>query len=118
MMSFTFNIGEARRVYELRDIYVIQGQSAYFYCPLHSEIFPVWTINGSPTIGSLPARHRYSQASQTLEVRDTQLSDNGTTYQCSNFSDSTCVAILTVSQKGQRLIFHEYFCYKHYSYNT
>ena len=96
-----FSIGDARRVYELRDVHVIQGQSAYFYCPLHLKILSVWTINGSPTISSLPARHSYSQASQTLEVRDTQLSDNGTTYQCSNFSDSTSVAALIVTEKGQ-----------------
>ena len=90
-------------MYELRDAHVIQGQSAYFYCPFHLEMFPVWTINGSSTIDSFPARNWYSQASQTLEVRDTQLSDNGTTYQCSNLSNSTSVTSLIVTEKGQYL---------------
>ena len=106
-----FSLGDAWAVYELRDVHAIQGQSAYFYCPLHLKILPVWTINGSRTISSLPARHCYSPTSQTLEVKNMQLSDNGITYQCSNLSDTTSVAILTVSEKGQKLIFHEYFYY-------
>ena len=99
-MVILLSIGDARTTYELKDFHVIQGQSAYFYCPLHLNFLPVWTINDSPTI-SLPARHCYSQASQTLEVKYTQLSDNGTTYQCSNFSDSTSAAALIVTEKGQ-----------------
>ena len=64
------------------DVYINEGETAVFRC-LHSGTtgVPWWIINGFQySYNLLPARHTYRQ--QALLVRDVQLSDNASTYQC------------------------------------
>ena len=82
---------------EPADAYVTEGDSAYFQCSYTgSSDLPVWTINGDHFIVSYPPRHTYHSRNQVLEVFNTQLADNGSTYQCIVFTESSRIALLLV----------------------
>ena len=82
---------------EPADAYVTKGDSAYFQCSYTgSSDLPIWTINGDHYIVSYPPRHTYHSKNQILEVFNTRLGDNGSTYQCIVFSESSRTASLFV----------------------
>ena len=79
------------------DAYVTEGDSAYFQCSYTgSSELPLWTINGDYFSTSYPPRHMYHSRNQVLEVFNTQLADNGSTYQCIVFTESSRTASLFV----------------------
>ena len=69
---------------EPADTYVMKGDSAYFNCSYTgTSDLPLWIINDIYyIIGSYPPRHEYYSLNQFLELYNTQLTDNGTTYRC------------------------------------
>ena len=85
---------------EPADAYVTEGDSAYFNCSYNgTRDVPIWTVNGIHYLdGSYPERHIYDSKSQVLEIYDTVLTDNGSTYQCTVFTKLSRIATLFVKQ--------------------
>ena len=79
------------------DVTVNEGGTASFPCWVTGTTdLPFWYINDFIyTIQFFPPRHYYSN--NTLLVLDVQLSDNGTTYQCSLHVASSRIGVLTVA---------------------
>ena len=90
---------------EPADVYVTEGDSANFNCSYNgTRDFPLWIINDIIyIIGSYPPRHKYYAINQFLEVYNTQLTDNGTTYQCRAVTKLSRTATLFVhtSREGE-----------------
>ncbi len=88
------------------DVTVEEGASAAFPCfYTGTSDVPFWYIDGDVhSFRNLPSRHSYSN--QSLTIFDVQLTDNGTTYQCSFFVTSSDTGILTVipSPVGKLLV--------------
>ena len=78
------------------DVTVVEGASASFPCFITGTAgVPFWDIGGSVrTVRNLPDRHYYSNF--TLTVRDVELSDSGTKYQCLIHIVASHTAVLTV----------------------
>ena len=77
-----------------------EGESAFFNCTYDGVTKKLtWIINGQNySIDSFPTRHVEYQSGQLLEVVNTTVSDNGSTYQCIIQHQESGVAILTVSE--------------------
>jgi len=85
-------------IQEPEDTQVAVGDSAYFnYTYTGFSDNPVWYINKIIYYRSgYPLRHSYSGEDQVLKVVDSQLSDNGSTYQCALLRLLSRIATLTV----------------------
>ena len=83
---------------EPEDIQVTVGETAYFNCVYTgSSDYPIWYINHAfyNRLG-YPPRHSYNSDDQVLELSNSQLSDNGSTYQCGFLGLLSRIATLTV----------------------
>ena len=77
-----------------------EGESAFFNCTYDGVTKKLaWIINEQNySIDSFPTRHYEYQCGQLLEVVNTTVSDNRSTYQCIILHQESRVAILTVSE--------------------
>ena len=89
---------------EPEDVFVTEGESAFFNCTHDGGVTNIltWIINEqSYSNYSFPSRHYGYQSGQLLEVVNTTVSDNESTYQCILQHQESKVAVLTVSELEQ-----------------
>ena len=85
-----------------RDAHVTVGESAFYNCSYTgTDSPPTWIINNLHFFSNFPIRHYYHYWEQYLEVTNTQLSDNGSTYQCAFARETSGIAILTVYEASK-----------------
>ena len=77
------------------------GETAVFHCDYEGTVeLPFWYIGGSAySVSGLPNRHSYRN--RVLSVRDVQMMDTTTTYQCSFIKPESTKATLTVIPGGK-----------------
>ena len=83
-------------------IQVTVGETAYFNCIYTgSSDYPVRYINHAFYYRTgYPPRHSYKSDDQVLELSNSQLSNNGSTYQCGFLGLFSRIATLTVLQQN------------------
>ena len=89
-------------IQEPEDIQVTVGETAYFNCIYTgSSDYPIWYINHAFYYRTgYPPRYSYNSDDQVLEISNSQLFDNGSTYQCRLLRIFSRVATLTVLQQN------------------
>jgi len=82
---------------------VTEGESAFFNCTHNGAgLALTWIINGQNySRNDYPLRHSWNHTGQIIEVMNTTISDNGSTYQCILLNQESRIATLIVLELEQ-----------------